>query len=396
MLRFAVYDRGRDRLGWVQATWDTSKPQMLGARAVARHNAQAEATFTVDNDHVRVPDLAAPGARCVVEYQPTGSLEWMRLFSGPVRDRSGEGYPAVRTFTIGDDKALLWNLLGWPNPTGTITQQGDDGTHWRASGPAETVFKQLVAANASRYAIPVTIAPDLGRGTTISVAVRFTPLADVIFPKLDQAGLGVSVVLADDGTSLVVDVYPKRVHTVALSDRAGVIKDRAPSYSDTNPTVTRVVVGAGGEGEARHFAQYVDTTRETDWGEVIEVFRDARDIKPTLLEEPDRDTLMADRATETLTAGAPSASLKLDLVETEHFRFGTAVLLGDVVQASVADGPLLTDTVREVVVTQSAEGGVEVVPRVGERRATPDSPDPALARVVAAALRSIRHLNTEE
>lgn len=392
MLRFVVYNKARQRKGWVQAVDDPSLPAMSHAEAHPRHNALSDATVKVDADHHLVPLLTSAGTRCVVEYLPAEETSWMRLFSGPVKTRKGEGWPATRTFTIGDDKALLWNLLGWPKPGSPIGAQTD--THWKAAGPAETVFKQLVAANAGRYGIPVTIAPDQGRGGHMRVEIRMQPLADKILPGLDQAGLGFTVVLAEDGSSLVVDVYEKRVHTMPLSDQAGVIRSESPTYSDTSPTVTDVIMGAGGQDAARYFTRYQDTARRDEWGQVIEVFRDARDVKPTLAEQPDRDTILAERAMETLVGGGPSASLNLELAETTHFKFGKAVLLGDVVKASVAGGPELTDTVREVVITQTTNDSVLVVPKVGEKASDPDNPNARVSKAVAHALKTIRHLST--
>jgi len=388
MLRFVVFDKARSRLGWVQAG-DPSRPVLKSARAVLRHNALSQAEFTVDADHHLVAALATPGARVVVEYRPLGGA-WRREFSGPVRAVQGAGSPSTRTFTVGDDLAVLWDLVAWPVPSAAITAQAD--AYWRSSGVAESVVKAIVSANAGRYAQPITTAPDLARGSTVNVSARMVPLADVLFPKVDQAGIGVTAILAEDGSSIVVDCYEKRVHTVALSDRSGVITGDT-SYSVAAPTVTRVVVGAGGEGEARYFQEYVNTARESGWGVVREVFRDARDISASLVEEPDRDALMAARAEETIAEGAEVASLSLQLAETDHFRYGSAVLLGDIVQASVAGGPVLTDTVREVEISQTPDDGVSVTPRVGDRASDPDNPDARLVKAVMAMGKGIRNLN---
>jgi len=275
MLRFRVFTKARAPMGVVQVA-GPGHPSLIGARAVLRHNALSDAEFTVDADHHLVPVLATPGARVVVEYRPQGG-EWRREFSGPVKARKGEGHPATRSFTVGDDKAVLWNLTGWPRPSKPAGGQTD--THWKLTGKAESVFKRIVGENKGRHFQPITVAPDLGRGGQITVASRFDKLSDLLPPLLDEAGLGVSVIQAEDNSGLVVDVYPKRKHSTALSDRSGVIVGDT-SYADANPTVTRVIVGAGGEGTARVFAQYVDTAREAEWGDTMEVFRDARDITP--------------------------------------------------------------------------------------------------------------------
>lgn len=376
-LRFTVYGRDLTRVGPVEDGDPGS--------CTIRHNKPGEGALTVPAGHLRVPALAAAGARCVVEYRPAGA-PWMRLMSGPVHEVEGFGGPAAtRTFAIRDDKAILWELAGWPRPDQPITNQGGDGTHWTASGPAETVLKSLVAANAGRWGLPVVVAPDQGRGSTIDVAIRMVPLADKLFPAVEQAGLGVSVIQDDAAGALVVDVYPMREHTKVLTESSGVVQGSG-AFSVVRPTVGSVLVLAGGEGEARVMRRYVDTARIADWGPLPEVVRDARDVSAT---DPALETLLAARGQEVLTEGAGSASLDLQLAETPFFRFGAAVQLGDVIQARVAGSDVLTDVVREVEVTLRARDGLRVVPVVGERTDTATS---VLGKKLAALARGQRDL----
>lgn len=394
MLRFQVYDKALTWLGTVTGSVgsDEVMPARLHeARVVLRHNKPGEASFTVDADHHLADDLGTPGARVVAEYRPAPGEPWRRELSGPVTAVAGAGYPATRTFTIGDDKDLLWGLLAWPTPDQLITAQ--TATHWRREGPAETVVKALIAANAGRWAHPVTVAPDLARGASKPLLARFQPLADLALPLLEDSGLGISVIQADDDTSLLVEVYAKRVHTVALSDRSGVIVPDTAGFTTTRPTVTRPIVGSGKEGLTRRFNTYPDTTTEAEWGMVREAFKDAADIDPDPVVEVWRDSLMEVRAAEMRADAAGTASLSLELVETEHFRYPTAVQLGDVIKASVAGSSVLSDTVTEVTITQDT-GGVRVIPKVGGLASTPDNPNATLARAVAHIARAIRSTQT--
>jgi hypothetical protein len=390
MLRFTVYDKFFGRLGWVTPGSDPRDPAMTDAHVVARFNKPSNATFTVDEDHHLARHLASSGARCLVEYQQSNG-EWMRLFSGPVREVTGGDFPPTRTFTVSDDLQVLWELLGWAAPSKAITLQGDDGTHWKSKGPAETVVKALVAANAGRLPYSVTALPNQARGGTISVAVRFVPIADAIFPAVGNAGLGVSLIQKETGAGLELDVYPKRVHTTPISERSGVVRGDTLSYSISAPTVTRVIVGAGGQGQARVFRQYIDSARETEWKTVIEVFRDARDITVT---DPTRDAEMLTRANETLAEGAGKSSLSLELVETDYFRFGNAVRLGDVVKIKLADGNIISDTVEEVEIDFSASDGIVVTPKVGDMASDPENPNASLVKAVSLLAKNQRNLNS--
>lgn len=525
-LRFVVYDAQRVRRGWVMAG-SPLHPVLQEAHVVLRHTAQSSAELVVDADHHLVPVLGEHGARVVVEHQRPGA--WAQIMSGRVKTRKGSGFPPSRTYTIADDRRILWDLRAWPSPDRPITAQ-DRVTHWRMTGPAETVAKALIEQNAARYKTPVVIAPDQGRGTTIEVETRFDRLSDVLVDRLDAAGLGISVILAPDGAALHVDVYSKRIQPVPLSDRAGVIVDKDPTFSDSEPTVTRIIVGAGGEGTKRVLSEHIDTARETEWGElVIEDWVDATDLKPgDIVQDPDfrnswndwapagwvewrldpdegssirltagpsgevvqrawatlkagdnvaislkakrtatagtiwidlpgatgtwdtgdnrlilgvadsewitwenvfhvtADTVSArpaiyasslngpvditdvtyqggrwvsphrqqDVADEKLVAGAATAALNTQLAETAHYNWPSAIDLGDIVTASVAGGPLLTDTVSEIRIDLTPDDGFVVVPHVGDRSHDPDHPDAGLAAVVGQANTRIRRLET--
>src|SRR5690606_12693345 len=138
-----------------------------------------------------------------------------------------------------DDWRLLRNVLGWPSPDRALDAQ-DQVTHRTITGAAETVVKTLVAENAiTRLGLPVTCATDQARGDTITVDARFAPLADVLFPAVEQAGLG--VVVYQEGAGLVVDVVAPGEHPRVLSEASGAVQSW--SLAASSPGATRVVVG---------------------------------------------------------------------------------------------------------------------------------------------------------
>lgn len=256
-----VHDGAFARRGWI------GDPVRL--TVTPRHNARGSVVLTVDNDHRRLPELSAPGARLVIRYD--GQV----LLTGRVRLRTGRG-PGISgqtTFTVEDDLRLLWRVLGWPVPTAGLSAQ-TSGYDTR-TGPAETVVKAFVQANAvTRLGLPVTVAPDLARGGNITVSTRMHPLADRLFPMVDVAGIGVTV--RQNGPGLLLDCYTPAASPRTLTEQSGVVQDW--SYSLTDPQATRVIVGGQGEGTARSFTSSVDAAREAEWADVLEVFRDRKSV----------------------------------------------------------------------------------------------------------------------
>lgn len=358
-----------------------------------RYNAPSDCSFTIDATNARLSDLIAPGARVVITYRYSPSSEEMFLISGMIQENAGEGdfTSFNRSFHVVDDWTVLNTIIGWPNPTnstdnavttGTITHQGDEGAYFTKTGAAETVLKQIVAPNATRQGINLTIPTTLGRGSTITASVRMHPITDRLFPAVDVAGIGVRVKQIDD--ERILDVFVPSTYPRVLTQDSEVIAQG--QYQITAPTITRVVLGAGGEAEARYFYVKRDAARETAWGVVLEAFRDARDVEIT---DPALTTILGQRADETLTEGAPRASMSLQLVESDVFRFGRTFNLGDQISVRMTDGPIVTDRVREVHLTQDEGSALEVTPIVGNWE---DSEDAKLFRLVSNVQKNLRDL----
>lgn len=373
--KIAVYDKQMTRRGWIG--------DPIAVAFTPAHNRPGQVEITIPTDHIRLPDVMARGARIVTTY------DGVETISGPIRGWSGKG-PAQQgtvTLIVEDDLRLLWRVLGWASPAKPVTQQGDDNAYWRATGAAETVLKNVVRVNAvDRLGLPVRIASDLGRGAVISggMSIRFHPIADRVLTQVEQAGLGVSVLQdgpARQGTGLVLDVYEPKVWPRALTEAGGTLVDW--SWNQSPPEATRVVAGGAGEGIARTFQTAIDSARETEFGDLIEVFRDARDAE-------DAATLTA-RAQETLTEGAPTSGLSVTLAETGVFRYGGAhgVRVGDTVTARIGPGTEITDVLRSATIAWTADDGLTVVPTVGD---VTDDPDQEVADAIQALARNQRGL----
>lgn len=342
-----------------------------------RHNQQGTAALTIRSDHHRLPDLAAHGARVVIDYDGT------QVLSGVVRLRQGSG-PSDRgsvTLQVSDDFRLLTRVLGWQVPGAAIGSQGT-AEFRNYSDFAESVVKDVVTDNAiTRLGLPVTVATDQGRGDLISVDFRMHPLADRLMPAVDQAGFGVTV--SQSGAGLVVDGYEPATYPRALSEASGIVTEW--SWSEADPEASRVVVGGAGEGTARAYRLVVDAAREADYGDVIEVHRDARNTATTA----DLDAAGA----EALAEAAPTAGLSLRLAETSTFRYdptgSSGIRVGDVVTVEVGAGVTVTDVLRECALSWTSDGGLDVTPVVGPRS---DDPNRALVTAVGRLARGFRNL----
>lgn len=370
--RVTCYDGALQRTGWLG-----DPTQMV---VTPRHLAIGEAKITIPTSHPKLELLTAEGARVVCEYDPGGG--WQHLISGPVRQITGTGPSSSGTVTVRveDDLRLLWRVLGWPVPGSPLT--GQTAREDRRTGPAETVAKQFIAANAvTRLGLPVTVVPTHGWGASITVAMRMSVLADRLIPAMDTAGIGLTV--RQSGATLSVDAYVPATWPVTLTEASGVVQGW--DWSRDAPTVTRTVVGGQGEGTVREFRHRPSSTAttplEAQWGDKVEAFTDARDT--------DVAAELDARGDQTLAEGAPKAGLQLVLSDTPTFRYGSQVRVGDRVTVDIGQGVTITDVLREAVLDWGP-AGLQVTPTVGER----SGPDRVLVRALSGFSRAVRHLMT--
>jgi hypothetical protein len=339
----------------------------ISLTVVPRHNQQGTGSLVLDADHRMVPALTTPGARVLIEHKPEDS--WEFLMSGWVTSSSGEG-PAIKatvTVQFSDDVMLLSDLLGWPVPSSPISNQTAAEYDTR-TGPAETVLKGFVMANVGRLGLPVVTTADLGRGATIpgGVAIRMQKLSEKLLPAIDAAGIGVTV--QQSGTLLLLDVYEPRTYPHTLSEKGGTITEW--SWKSAAPTATRAVTGGKGEGTARAFSSYADTALESEWGRVIEGYRDATDVDTT--------ADLTARAQQEVGDNAPKFGFSVKLSESASFRYGGSkgVRVGDRVTVDIG-GTTRTDVLRECTLAYSRDQGPTQSPVIGD---IDQSSDRALAR----------------
>lgn len=360
MLAITVFTKSYARKGPVGG--------LLEAEITTRDLAIGDGSFTIRRDNKRWPDLMATGARVVVSWN--GQQVMSGLVSGKAGE-SGDG-ASLWTFTIDDDYATIATLLAWPVPGSGLGSQ--TVAYDTRTGPAETVLKALVTANATRLSLPVTTATNLARGTTIKTSHRFHPLLD----RLPLETMGVSPRVTQVGTGQVVDVYEPVTRTTVL--KAPVV--RSWDADIQAPTVTRVVAGNQGDAEARVFrGPMVDSARETLWGIKREAFVDARDTDDTT--ETDQ------RMAEVLAEGGPTAAARVVLAEAGHFQVGSSYELGDQVSVLLdPDLPVLTERVREITYRVGPDQAPTVTPVVGAL----EVPEAAIPKLIAAVRKNLQNL----
>lgn len=352
-------------------------------------NGNGMIAFTVLANNPRIGHLTAAGARVVLTLKRPGMTIPQVVVSGPVTEREGQGLgnPAFRVFTVADDWGVFDEIVGWPVPAAAITAQTTSEYH-TVTGPAANVVRSLVLANAPRQGVAVTVGAATGLGPTITVKTRMHPLSDRLFPAVSDLNVGVRVFQDPDESERRLVTWVPTTHTRVLTEESGVIAPGAELRTHA-PAKTRVVVGAGGEGTARAYREFIDTAAETKWGVSRAGFVDARDIDPA---DPNFTTLVQQRADEFLAENAETASLKIQLTETDNFQYGVTFQLGDILPIRLAGEDTVTDRVREVQGSWQKGTGLEIEPKIGS---WDESPDDKLYRLVARALRVGRNLEVQ-
>lgn len=362
-----LYDKAFVRTGWVNdADAITCTP---------RHNQIGTTSVTVPSSHRMLPRLTEPGARMVVGYRGE------QIMSGYITGRSGQGPTSAGTITVTmqDDLWLMWRALGWPVPAQT-DPFGTQGTKQDTrTGAAETVAKAFVTANKAHLVDGplITVATTAGRGSSITVSSRMKVLADQLMDAVDKAGIGLSA--KQVGAGVTLDAYTPSVYPHTLSEAAGTVISW--EWSDSDPTLTRAIVGGPGVDTSREFRRRINTAAETELGYSIEGLVDAQSVENYTQHDAAGD--------EALTAADRKSGFKLGLSETAAFKYGgNGVHVGDQVTVNIG-GNTYTDVLREATLQFDRDNGLVVSPTVGERS---DDPDVKLARFLSNIARGIRDL----
>lgn len=402
-------------------------------------------------DDPMVEDLAEPGARVTMIYKDAD------LFSGVVTAIDGSilANGSVNV-TLESDWRILQNTLAYIRPLNQIeataisvknttnaaaeaqawlpggaTTQGTSGTvigqygyySWDpAVVYAETAIKRIITENAvTRLGRPVTVATDLGRGPDLKNTgqlpmIRNETLETACVQMLDVDGIGLKVQQVPRSNTITVDVWQPGTWDMPLTAESGVIASGNWSYK--GPTMTRAFIGGPGDLAARYFKNFTDTTGlEAQYGDIIEVFRDA--TSGTNLNWPEgvtddlnkvpkyyllrTDVSAADKAafsagiaqvaTEGLLEGLPTYGVSAELSETESFYFGgtDGIQLGDTVTIKTVTGDLFTEKITQADF-DFGNGVFKVTPHLGQVKSDPNV---QLANLISNLARGQRRISKD-
>lgn len=343
-----------------------------------RSNAISDLLLTVASNHKRAGLLGQEGSRLRAKFRGEP------LISGPLRQVAG-GLGEDLVYSCQSDWRMLHNFLGYVNPAervanGLLVRQGEESAYYTIGRkPAETVLKDVVRKNiVERRAQNLTVKPDLRRGAVMEATFRMHPLYDRLFPAIQDAGLVVTVEQGDGG--LVLDCYEPEPYPNVLTEGSRVIQKW--NFNRTAPEATSGVLGGQGVGELREYLAFEDPAREAQWGDVIEVFKDARDTS-------DAET-HAQRIVSVLLETAPKSSLTVELAESGNFKiFGPKGLKpGQMVTARVGNGIEVTDLVTEINFSWDAENGLKLSATIGPK----DDPLETLMQAITSLARGFNDL----
>ncbi|MEG9248002.1 hypothetical protein V6S67_07885 [Arthrobacter sp. Soc17.1.1.1] len=356
--------------------WVAPLGNFKALRSTIRWRGISETSITLPGNHHRIAAMSDEGARLRINFRRE------TLMTGMIRPVSGVG-PGVAgdyVFSCQSDYRLMHNFLGWPAPGLPPDRQGEDDAYYTIGrAPLETIIKDIVRRNVvERSQIPIVIAPDLGRGPVTEVTFRMHPMIDRLQPALEASSLGITVEMKDG--ALHLDVVEPKPYLQPLTERSRVIQKWG--FSRNPPEATRGIVGAQGEGQAREFIPFRDAAREALWGDVIEVFRDARDTSESATH--------AIRAAEALEDTRATASLTVELAESGNFRvFGPkGVRPGSLVTARVGSRTEVTNVLSEVSVTYDAANGLQISSTIGPK----DDPDELIMQAITALAKALTDL----
>jgi hypothetical protein len=325
-------------------------------------------TMTLPAEYSMAIELAQPGRGLIVTAQfiDNGVVTSRILMSGPVtsfsKKEDTDDIQGTYSFIGSDDNIVLADALAFPQPSNpdpsTQTVSNDIRT-----GDAETVLIDYVKYNigsgapAARKVPGLTEAPNEHRGATVSGNARFDKLGKLIGDAALAGGVGFEIVQTSP-TDRTFSVYvPEDKSSYIRMDIENDMLD-STDYGFGAPTGTRFIVAGQGEGIQRQIVQVVtSTTAESDWGRIVEVFKDRRDTA-------DPDELTQDGQTSVDENGRTITSMSVTPSDNVTMVYAKDWFLGDVV-GLVIDEDELTAVVTEAIITVT-EDGVLVGATIGD------------------------------
>lgn len=272
-----------------------------------------------------------------------------------------------------DDNTVLADHIIIPDPANPTDDQEVDV--WRMTGPAETVMRALVDAQIgpsapALYQIPnLTLDPDLGRGSEVTVSGRYENLLETMQELAETGGVDFRVVQVGRRLVLRFREGEDLSRAVRLREEHGGITRL--TLKRTAPTVTEVIVGGLGSGATRKMWR---DTQPTSWHRRITDFVD----RQTASDENE----LQQAAEKALADGQEAVSVTFETADTKNIKYGREYGIGDTITLH-ADMATVTDIVQVSDMSWhhgSRTVSVQVGPVPDESKLAENSPIPAKLR----------------
>ena len=270
------------------------------------------------------------------------------ILSGPVEEVAPNVADRTVEFTGVSDLVHVADRLVYPNPALPGASQTSDA-YYKRNGPAETVIRDMVHANAGEGAISVrradgfAVEASQGRGSTVSTNLRYKNLLEEARTLGRLGGVTFDAMQEQDARIVFRFRVPvDRSRSVRFTDRNGGVTDG--SYSLAAPTATVVLVAGQGEGTARNI---IERSRATTWGRRVEAFKDQRDTD-------DADEL-EQSAIEQLDEGEAGAGASFTVAESPGLIYGVDYRLGDTISVELGTATI-SEPVRAVELSWDGHG----------------------------------------
>lgn len=323
--------------------------------AVCRFNDVGTWELTLDYRAAAVPELLADGAGIEIRRDD------FVIMTGPVtrikRDRSDDD----NTLSVSgvDDNVWLQRRIAHPQPASTAPPYSVSDDDAR-TGIGSTVIWQYVNVNLGPGAIAVrqlptlTMATDPLVGASVSGRARYDILLDLIQDLAVAGGdLAFRIMQVDDG--LQFQVYEPEDKSTSVVFSEGFANISSYSYEKDAPEYTYVYGGGDGEGALRTIVEGQDPAEIVAWGR-IERLVDAR--------QQDDGPEVSQQIATALAENSEKLTLDITPIDTPNLKYGTHYQLGDKVTV-VLDGVLVSDLVRQVEISLTADGPQKLTPVLG-------------------------------
>lgn len=271
------------------------------------------------------------------------------------------------TFAGADMLALLANRLVYRDATQPWSAQTAGTT--TVTGKAETVIKQLVSGNMVTAAETVrrvpnfVVAPDLGRGGTVTYQIVIKTasttdtvsatggqsLMDMVRAVAAQSNIGVRIDLVNG--QLVFDTYIPRDLSQHVVFSEALWSLRGYNLTDQVPTGNAIMMQTGATSGAFVTAS---GSGSTDPWRRVEVWSDQTSTTDA--------TQIAQAQTDAITEGSAPPKIAVTVVDLPRVRFGSDDVTnkiqgyreGDIVAAEIRDGVVYTDVMSAVTLSADA------------------------------------------